>query len=111
MRGELDIVYYRDMASLLLHASLSIPYKMSTTVQTTDNIAVPTDFQDNFSSQYNMEDPEQARLAYMRLMHEHTKQQFQIATASSRRRNSPAAATAGLREQTSNTGSVSSVSD
>ncbi|TKX26737.1 hypothetical protein C1H76_0891 [Elsinoe australis] len=59
-------------------------------IYTTDNIAVPTEVQAHFSSNYNMDDPEQARQNYMKLMHEHTKQQFQIATASSRRRNSPA---------------------
>ncbi|KAG8627906.1 hypothetical protein KVT40_003779 [Elsinoe batatas] len=74
----------------------------------TDNIAVPLEVQDHFSSQYNMDDPEQARLCYMRVMHEHTKQQFQMATASSRRRNSPATHDmANLTTESSN-GSVSS---
>ncbi|KAF2153367.1 hypothetical protein K461DRAFT_293634 [Myriangium duriaei CBS 260.36] len=81
-------------------------------IYTTDNITVPTEVQYNFSNQYNMEDPEQARINYMRIMHEHTKQQFQMATASSRRRNSPAAHdVASLQPTTSSTGSVSSVSD
>ncbi|GAM83948.1 hypothetical protein ANO11243_019380 [Dothideomycetidae sp. 11243] len=77
-------------------------------VYTTDNITVPTTVQDNFSNQYNMEDPEQARLNYMRVMHEHTKQQFQMASASSRRRNSPAThEMAGLSKSSSVASSIS----
>ncbi|KAF4555197.1 Hypothetical protein D9617_3g022690 [Elsinoe fawcettii] len=74
----------------------------------TDNIAVPTEVQDHFSAQYNMDDPEQARLSYMKIMHEHTKQQFQMATASSRRRNSPADHEMASLSTESSTGSVSS---
>lgn len=79
-------------------------------IYTTNDITVPADVQDNFSTQYNMDDPIQARINYMRVMHQHTKQQFQIATASSRRRNSPA-----IHDipnlQTASSGSVSSVAE
>ncbi|KAF2220661.1 hypothetical protein BDZ85DRAFT_266940 [Elsinoe ampelina] len=79
-------------------------------VYQSDNIAVPLEVQDHFSSQYNMDDPEQARLCYMRVMHEHTKQQFQMATASSRRRNSPATHDMASLTTESSNGSVSSTS-
>jgi len=63
---------------------------MSAPVYVAEDITSPTPVQYNFSSQYDMNDPQQARASYQRIMHEHTKQQFQIATQSSRRRASPA---------------------
>ena len=59
-------------------------------VYVADDITSPVDAQYNFGHQYDLNDPDQARANYQRIMHEHTKQQFQTATASSRRRGSPA---------------------
>jgi len=63
---------------------------MSAPVHFTEDISSPVQVQDNFSHQYDLNDPQQARASYQRIMHEHTKQQFQVATQSSRRRGSPA---------------------
>jgi len=70
-------------------------------VYVAQDITEPTEAQYNFSSQYNIEEPENARMNYQRIMHEHTKQQFQMATASSRRRSSPATEDMTLRHETS----------
>ena len=61
----------------------------SNTIYVAQDISSPTPLQYNFSHQFNLNDPEEARHTYQRIMHEHTKQQFQIATQSSRRRGSP----------------------
>ncbi|PNS21123.1 hypothetical protein CAC42_3461 [Sphaceloma murrayae] len=94
-----------------LHIAIIFPLfniMAANSVYTTDNIAVPTEIQEHFPDQYNMDDPEQARMNYMRIMHEHTKQQFQIATASSRRRHSPATHDMSSLTHESTNGSVSS---
>jgi len=71
-------------------------------VYVAQDITAPTEVQYNFSNQYDLNDPDQARASYQRIMHEHTKQQFQIATQSSRRRHSPAGHDmAGLTSETS----------
>lgn len=57
-------------------------------VYETSNIAEPMAAQYNFAAQYNLDDPEQARSNYQRIMHEHTMQQFQLAHDSARRRTS-----------------------
>jgi hypothetical protein len=43
--------------------------------------------QHNFTSQFNMGDPNQAMSSYARIMHEHTKRQLNTATDSARRRS------------------------
>ena len=54
-----------------------------------------------FPQHYDLNDPDSARLSYQRLMHEHTKQQFELATSSARRRGSPDHDMTGLRKETS----------
>ena len=55
-----------------------------------------------FPQHYDLNDPDSARVSYQRLMHEHTKQQFEMATSSARRRGShPEHDIAGLRKETS----------
>jgi hypothetical protein len=55
-----------------------------------------------FPQHYDLNDPDMARLSYQRLMHEHTKQQFELATSSARRRGSPPEHDmSGLRKETS----------
>lgn len=78
--------------------------------QVTGTMSSPTLPQETFSSQFNLDDPEQARKLYMKTMHEHTQQQFQMATATSRRRNSPAEhdiASLPLSSSQSSRGSIS----
>ncbi|EMC93776.1 hypothetical protein BAUCODRAFT_58696, partial [Baudoinia panamericana UAMH 10762] len=43
--------------------------------------------QDHFAQTFDLSRPEQAMSSYQRLMHQHTKQQFEMATSSSRRRS------------------------
>merc|ERR1712113_244516 len=43
---------------------------------------------DQFQQNFNLNRPDQAMSSYQKLMHEHTRQQFENATASSRRRSS-----------------------
>lgn len=43
---------------------------------------------DHFAQNFDLNQPEKAMCSYQKLMHEHTKQQFENATASSRRRSS-----------------------
>ncbi|KAF1345970.1 hypothetical protein BDV97DRAFT_401342 [Delphinella strobiligena] len=64
----------------------------------------PMSAQYNFSNQFDLEKPDEARLSYMRLMHQHTKTQFEMATSSAaRRRVSPHEHNvSGLRPETSN---------
>jgi hypothetical protein len=55
-----------------------------------------------FPQHYDLNDPDSARLSYQRLMHEHTKQQFELAASSARRRGSPAEHDmTGLRKESS----------
>ncbi|QIX02214.1 hypothetical protein AMS68_007731 [Peltaster fructicola] len=46
---------------------------------------------DTFATQFNLDQPEQAMSSYQKIMHQHTKQQFELAAASSRRRSSASA--------------------
>lgn len=50
----------------------------------------PVVARDHFAQNFDLNQPEKAMTSYQRLMHEHTKQQFETATASSRRRSSGA---------------------
>lgn len=64
---------------------------------------------DHFAQNFDLNKPEQAMTSYQKLMHEHTKQQFENATASSRRRTS-AGAVASLKHDDSGRSSISSTS-
>ncbi|KAJ9629470.1 hypothetical protein H2203_001844 [Taxawa tesnikishii (nom. ined.)] len=72
-----------------------------------NDFSEPMSAQYNFSNQFDLSHPDQAMASYQRIMHEHTKQQFEIATASSRRRNSPPQHSINFRPQSSH-GSVQS---
>lgn len=78
-------------------------------VYVAQDITRPTEVQYNFSNQYNMDEPETARMNYMRIMHEHTRQQFEMAAESSRRRSSTATSNGAthLRNESS-AGSIAS---
>ncbi|THY17352.1 hypothetical protein D6D00_08545 [Aureobasidium pullulans] len=54
-----------------------------------EDFSEPTAPQYEFPQHYDLNDPDSARLSYQRLMHEHTKQQFELAASSARRRGSP----------------------
>ncbi|KAK6389426.1 hypothetical protein LTR65_006807 [Meristemomyces frigidus] len=60
----------------------------------------PMEAQDHFAQQYDLGNPEEARSLYQRIMHQHTMQQFESATAS-RRRSADEAAQALLPSETS----------
>ncbi|KAJ9639997.1 hypothetical protein H2201_005239 [Coniosporium apollinis] len=49
----------------------------------------PMSAQHNFSNQYSFDDPQEAMSMYKRIMHQHTKEQLNIATNSARRRSQP----------------------
>ncbi|KXL43248.1 hypothetical protein M433DRAFT_998 [Acidomyces richmondensis BFW] len=51
--------------------------------------SVPDALQENFAQQYDLAHPEKAMSSYQRLMHQHTKQQYESAAISARRRSSP----------------------
>ncbi|KXT00328.1 hypothetical protein AC578_5868 [Pseudocercospora eumusae] len=51
---------------------------------------VPMGTEEHFAQQFDLSNPENARNSYQRVMHQHTKQQFEMATASSRRRSTNA---------------------
>ncbi|KAL1297765.1 hypothetical protein AAFC00_006302 [Neodothiora populina] len=76
----------------------------SSMVYVNEDFSAPMSSQYNFSNQFDLDNPEEARMSYMRLMHEHTKHQFEMATSSAaRRRASPAEHNVGgLRPETSN---------
>ncbi|KAF2171147.1 hypothetical protein M409DRAFT_19118 [Zasmidium cellare ATCC 36951] len=66
--------------------------------------------QDHFAQQFDLANPDAARDSYQRIMHQHTKQQFEMATTSSRRRSSGGdSRMASLSSEKSN-GSISSTS-
>lgn len=48
----------------------------------------PVAARDNFAQNFDLNQPEKAMTSYQKLMHEHTKQQFENATSSSKRRSS-----------------------
>ncbi|KAF2483528.1 hypothetical protein BDY17DRAFT_324253 [Neohortaea acidophila] len=47
----------------------------------------PDEAQETFARQYDLSRPDRAMSSYQRIMHQHTKQQFEMAHASSRRRS------------------------
>ncbi|KAL1589761.1 hypothetical protein WHR41_01614 [Cladosporium halotolerans] len=48
----------------------------------------PVVARDHFAQNFDLNQPEKAMTSYQKLMHEHTKQQFETATSSSKRRSS-----------------------
>ncbi|KJX98059.1 hypothetical protein TI39_contig440g00004 [Zymoseptoria brevis] len=60
----------------------------------------PTEARDHFARQFDLANPEEARDSYQRIMHQHTRQQFEMATESSRRRSS-GATMASLKNESS----------
>lgn len=64
---------------------------------------------DHFAQNFDLNKPEQAMTSYQKLMHEHTKQQFENATASSRRRSS-GGPISSLKHDDSGRSSISSTS-
>jgi hypothetical protein len=48
----------------------------------------PNVAREQFQHDFDLNSPDQAMTTYQKLMHEHTRQQFENATASSRRRSS-----------------------
>ncbi|GAB7364252.1 hypothetical protein MBLNU230_g4800t1 [Neophaeotheca triangularis] len=57
-------------------------------VYVTENFSEPMSAQHNFANQFDLNKPEAAMGEYQKIMHQHTKRQFEVATASSRRRSS-----------------------
>jgi hypothetical protein len=68
----------------------------------------PNVAREQFQNDFDLNSPDQAMTSYQKLMHEHTRQQFESATASSRRRSS-GPSVASLSSETS-CGSTSSTS-
>ena len=62
---------------------------------------------DHFAQNFDLNQPEKAMTSYQKQLHEHTKQQFENATASSRRRSS-GAPIASLNKNDSLRSSISS---
>nr|OQO25293.1 hypothetical protein B0A51_07077 [Rachicladosporium sp. CCFEE 5018] len=62
-----------------------------------------------FNQQFDLSQPDEAMMSYQKLMHQHTRQQFEIASAASRRRSAdPSKAAPALNTATSNSSSTSS---
>ncbi|EME43386.1 hypothetical protein DOTSEDRAFT_25336 [Dothistroma septosporum NZE10] len=76
-------------------------------VYSTEGLEHPA--QDQFAQQYDIGNPDAAAKSYQRIMHQHTKQQFELATASSRRRSANSGSISSLTPESS-TGSMSSTS-
>ncbi|KAK4621801.1 hypothetical protein CLAFUW4_06898 [Fulvia fulva] len=68
-------------------------------VYSTDGLEHPA--QDQFTQQYDLGNPDAAARSYQRIMHQHTKQQFELATASSRRRSANSGSIASLTPESS----------
>ena len=68
----------------------------------------PNVAREQFQNDFDLNQPDQAMTSYQKLMHEHTRQQFENATASSRRHSS-GPSVASLSHETSR-GSTSSTS-
>jgi hypothetical protein len=69
----------------------------------------PNVAREQFQHDFDLNSPDQAMTSYQKLMHEHTKQQFENATASSRRRSSGVSGVSSFSHETSR-GSTSSTS-
>nr|POE72889.1 hypothetical protein CFP56_30828 [Quercus suber] len=67
----------------------------------------PLEGQTDFANQFDLAQPNKAMTSYQKLMHQHTKQQFELAAESSRRRSSGGSSGVSLSKETSNS-SVSS---
>ncbi|KAK5120782.1 hypothetical protein LTR85_005848 [Meristemomyces frigidus] len=66
----------------------------------------PMEGQDHFAQQFNLDNPEEAKSSYQRVMHQHTMQQFESATESRRRAGNDTALPSLTSEESR--GSVSS---
>ncbi|KAK5164497.1 uncharacterized protein LTR77_009703 [Saxophila tyrrhenica] len=74
------------------------------------DFAEPIEAAETFSRQFDLSQPDKAMDAYQKIMHQHTKQQFEMANASERRRSKNGSmGGVSLSSETSN-GSVSSTS-
>jgi hypothetical protein len=95
-----------SIPSLQLHQqpTTSTPLKMSASVEYLN--VDPNVAREQFQNDFDLNQPDQAMTSYQKLMHEHTRQQFENATASSRRRSSGPSVTS-LSSETSR-GSTSS---
>ncbi|TKA79863.1 hypothetical protein B0A49_01571 [Cryomyces minteri] len=70
--------------------------------------AEPGAAQHSFVQQFDLDNPDQAMATYARIMHQHTKHQYDMAASSARRRsNAPSSGMATLAHETS-TASVGS---
>ncbi|KAH9831084.1 hypothetical protein Tdes44962_MAKER02162 [Teratosphaeria destructans] len=67
----------------------------------------PVAAQEQFSQQYDLANPEKAMASYQKILHQHTMQQYESATKSSRRRSPNGNELASLSTESSR-GSVSS---
>ncbi|KAM3417400.1 hypothetical protein BST61_g5648 [Cercospora zeina] len=82
---------------------------MSATTYQTNGFVDASHAEDHFAQQFDLSNPDDARSSYQRLMHQHTKQQFEMATASSRRRSAGSSSTDPTPLSTeSSRGSISS---
>ncbi|KAK6436915.1 hypothetical protein LTR95_006899 [Oleoguttula sp. CCFEE 5521] len=64
-----------------------------------------------FNQQFDLSQPDEAKLSYQKLMHQHTRLQFEAANVSSRRRSAdPSKKAPGLPTSTSSNSSRGSVS-
>ncbi|KAK3679659.1 hypothetical protein LTR78_000034 [Recurvomyces mirabilis] len=55
--------------------------------QKQSNRMQPTEVQEKFSQQFDLSRPEVAMSSYQKLLHDHTRQQYEMASSSSRRRS------------------------
>ncbi|KAK3057415.1 hypothetical protein LTR09_001599 [Extremus antarcticus] len=64
----------------------------------------PVEAQDTFAHQFDLSQPDQAMESYQKIMHQHTKQQYDMASASERRRvkNTASYGSVSLSSETSN---------
>ncbi|KAI5365218.1 hypothetical protein Slin15195_G047550 [Septoria linicola] len=83
---------------------------MSSSQYQVNGFVDPSHAEDHFAQQFDLSNPDNARCSYQRLMHQHTKQQFEMATASSRRRSTAASAEMASLSTESSTDSMSSTS-
>jgi hypothetical protein len=101
---------------LFIKSSSLLPLNQQPTTTTTLKMSASVEYlnvdpnvaREQFQNDFDLNAPDQAMTSYQKLMHEHTRQQFENATASSRRRSS-GPSVASLSSETSR-GSTSSTS-
>ncbi|KAK6430930.1 hypothetical protein LTR95_012909 [Oleoguttula sp. CCFEE 5521] len=64
----------------------------------------------DFNQQFDLSRPDEAMMSYQKLMHQHTRQQFDIASAASRRRSADPSKTVPTLTTTSSSSSRGSLS-